>query len=441
MTYQTIALTDIVLSESRQRKDYGDIEDLASSIQAMGLLQPLGIEEGTMQLVWGGRRLKALHALKEERVECKIVPKGCTPFELEALELEENIRRKDLSPAEECRAYKRIDDLKKALLGDAEKDRIRSGWSKRKTAALLGESPSGVAEKIRLAEAMDIMPELEECKTIDEMRKGFKSAIDDAMVQEIVSTGLESNDAKFKFAEHHYNVGDFFEAVKPIGAGIIHCSIVDTPYAIDLETNKKVDIATQNLDRYTEWSRDEFLSKSRQVAEEVYRLSSSNAWVIWWFGIQWYSQLWEILIETGFKVDPIPAVWFKTNSSGQSKQPSMYLGRVYETFFICSKGDPAIAQRGKPNVFMYKTVSSAKKVHTTEKPLGLMIDILKIFTFPGGKVLVPFLGSGVDLRACYSLNLTGFGWDLSEEQKKKFLYQVNKDIEENRYEQDNKKSS
>lgn len=59
--------------------------------------------------------------------------------------------------------------------------------------------------------------------------------------------------------------------------------------------------------------------------------------------------------------------------------------------------------------------------------MELMQTILDTCLWPGSTVLIPFLGSGVTLRAAYSRNHTGFGWDLSEENKKRFLKKVAED--------------
>ena len=53
-----------------------------------------------------------------------------------------------------------------------------------------------------------------------------------------------------------------------------------------------------------------------------------------------------------------------------------------------------------------------------------MEEILKLTCFPGSTVLVPFLGSGVTLRAAYKTGHVGFGWDLSQVHKAKFLKKV-----------------
>lgn len=52
-----IRIEDVVI-KGRHRKDMGDIEDLANSIDTLGLLQPIGVTQD-LRLVFGERRLKA----------------------------------------------------------------------------------------------------------------------------------------------------------------------------------------------------------------------------------------------------------------------------------------------------------------------------------------------------------------------------------------------
>lgn len=69
---RTISTADIIVGD-RHRKDFGDLEGLAESIQAEGLLQPIGITADN-QLVFGERRLRAVRdVLGWDRIECRVV--------------------------------------------------------------------------------------------------------------------------------------------------------------------------------------------------------------------------------------------------------------------------------------------------------------------------------------------------------------------------------
>ncbi|SDR49134.1 ParB/RepB/Spo0J family partition protein [Pseudovibrio sp. Tun.PSC04-5.I4] len=95
----------------RQNVDHSEIEMLAQSIKACGLIQNLvGYPEGdSIGIVAGGRRLRALQVLQESK---DILPNYAVPVRLAATEEQaiewanaENTARKDLNPAEEIKAY------------------------------------------------------------------------------------------------------------------------------------------------------------------------------------------------------------------------------------------------------------------------------------------------------------------------------------------------
>ena len=56
-----------------------------------------------------------------------------------------------------------------------------------------------------------------------------------------------------------------------------------------------------------------------------------------------------------------------------------------------------------------------------------MQEIVRTFAYPGAVCMVPFLGSGVTLQAVYKEGMLGFGWDLDEKLKDKFLVTVAED--------------
>lgn len=82
-------------TQGRFRKDFGDLNALAASINEIGLLQPIGIDSG-YRLVFGERRLRAFKLLGREKIPARFV-------NLDSLikgELTENDCRKDFTPSE-----------------------------------------------------------------------------------------------------------------------------------------------------------------------------------------------------------------------------------------------------------------------------------------------------------------------------------------------------
>lgn len=94
------AVAAITVGE-RRREDLGDIAGLADSLARFGLLHPIIVDDaGT--LIAGGRRLAAAQRLGWTEIDCR--PYGTvTDAERREIELEENLRRKDLTPGERSR--------------------------------------------------------------------------------------------------------------------------------------------------------------------------------------------------------------------------------------------------------------------------------------------------------------------------------------------------
>jgi ParB family transcriptional regulator, chromosome partitioning protein len=73
MTEKKIA--EIRTGKRRDRRDLGDIEGLAASIAAIGLINPITIDEDGLLLA-GARRLAACKKLGLEKVEVRILKGG-----------------------------------------------------------------------------------------------------------------------------------------------------------------------------------------------------------------------------------------------------------------------------------------------------------------------------------------------------------------------------
>lgn len=95
-----MSIDEIVVGE-RRRQDYGDIDGLVESIERWGLLHPIVIDESN-RLVAGGRRLEACRRLGWSSVPVRNVG-DLSESELREVELEENLRRKDLTQYEQSK--------------------------------------------------------------------------------------------------------------------------------------------------------------------------------------------------------------------------------------------------------------------------------------------------------------------------------------------------
>ena len=420
---EMLALTDIEVGE-RFRVEYKDMDELCDSIMKHGLIQYPVVDQNN-NLVAGGRRLMALKKLGWS--EIPVVRKQfLTPLKLREMELEENIQRSDFTWQEEVNLKNEILKLKQELHGVKGLGRNQAGVSQADVAKLVGDSPSNFSLDVGLAQAMEVVPELADCKTKDEARKKMKQLQEKVIVEELMRRKMEkphTTSNKFKTADQSFIIGDAIANLKnhpEFNYSFINC---DPPYGIDLNNIKKGNEQVQTVERdYIEWDSSEYLDLCKQVASECYRIVD-NAFMTFWFGIQWYQPLKDILENIGWKVDVVPGIWY-AKGAAQTMQPEIHLGKNYEAFFICRKGKPILNKRGHSNVFEYNKLASEKKIHPTEKPLDLMLEVIETFCPPHGKVLSPFLGSGVDLMACLKTDRECRGFDLNEEVKKRFLLKV-----------------
>src|SRR6185369_9013017 len=96
--------------QPRTQMDDERIEELAKSIRANGIIQPIVVRrvEGGYEIVAGERRWRA--AQRVGLLKVPVVVRDIPEDRLLAVALIENIQREDLNPIEEAVAYRRLSD-------------------------------------------------------------------------------------------------------------------------------------------------------------------------------------------------------------------------------------------------------------------------------------------------------------------------------------------
>lgn len=426
-----VKLSDILVAEDRAREDFGDLEELVSSIKEKGIIQPVTLDSN-LRLLAGGRRHRAATVCGLETIPC-IIRDDVTEIDAKEIELIENIHRKDFTWQEKAKLTGEIHELYK------QKD---PSWSQRKTVELMDSSLGTVSRELQLAKAMEVIPEISEAKTADDALKMLKKLEEQSIVAELrrrqqqqveqhTSTnthapGVDGGVATaLKQADQNYIIKDVFKGMEGLrnngNISIIEC---DPPYGIDLNNQKaSADSVGSTVEGYKEVHADVYEGFLNKLASELYRVAGKDCWLVFWFGQSWSREVYDALVTAGWKVDEIPAVWVKPN--GQTLQPELYYARCYEPFYLCRKGKPVMAERGRSNVFQFRGDTS--KYHPTQRPVELIEEILSTLSVGMDTVFVPFLGSGATLRACYNRGLKGFGFDLDGKYKDKFMIAVEED--------------
>lgn len=464
MELETILISDID-NTGRSRVDMKDIEGLSLSIADKGLIQPITVQPHpdspdetpySFKLLAGGRRLEAVRLLDTKFISA-VVREG--DDEIDALEIEmiENLQREDFTWYEKCElTYKINEEMKRKYKNQVREDGTHKQWSKRETAKLIGKDHAGVLRKLELYDWAEMLPEIKsapsELIAVERIRKleeemALLALHKDQM--EVINNEVESvdrstsqgeagdthyqsaeeqgkaNRAKFlKRAYHSFQVGDAFKGMEETtemhkGGKLppIRFAEVDPPYGIDIIEQKKGE--GEGRDEYNEIVSTDYEEFLHKLCSHLYDVLAKDSHMVFWYGHEWYETVTKIIGEAGFNFDKIPCVWVKP--AGQTNSPDRYLARAYEPFIYAWKGDPIINRRGRLNVFNHGGVGGSTRFHPTQRPIRLMADIYETFTFPGEVCIIPFLGSGASLLGAYRNGNLAFGWDLSEDYKKRYL--------------------
>ena len=184
---KSLALSSIDPLPGNPRKhfDQSALEELAASIEARGVIQPIIVRpraSGRYQLVAGERRWRA--AQKARLHEIPALVRELTDREVTALALIENLQREDLNPVEEARAYQRLSE--------------DEGMTQAEIARMVEKSRSHVANIQRLLNLPDKVLDLVEA---GQLSMGHARALvghDDAatLAQQAVNDNLSVRDVE-----------------------------------------------------------------------------------------------------------------------------------------------------------------------------------------------------------------------------------------------------
>lgn len=120
---------------------------------------------------------------------------------------------------------------------------------------------------------------------------------------------------------------------------------------------------------------------------------------------------------------------FKKNFSAQVLKANMRIvGNCEYAILLYRDKLPKFRNQGKMifNCIDWKKDSSGKKLHPTQKPIGVLKKLIEVLTDEGDVVIDPVAGSGSTLIAAMQLNRKAFGFEI----KKNFYKDANEWIEE-----------
>lgn len=419
MSLRTFPLASIRIPEHRQRKkfDEASISELAASILTHGLLHPpvvrieVSDRAATPVLVAGYRRWKAIQSISNRGL---VFSFGTSRYdassgipvlllseapleELQAreIELDENIRRVDLSWQERVEAIAELEALRKA---QAQANGLASP-GQRGIAAEAGITQSYLSKASIIAAHLSD-PNIARQATIPDAYKAVLRKTENEFLARLRPSAAA--------AKHELILGDCLSALSE-GRFInkFDCIITDPPYGVDAASWKGT---SGRLAHVYEDSPTEFFNTMNQFASLSYKITKAQAHLFLFYDFRHHEFLVDILSSASWFVWRRPIIWHKPGS-GIATYPDHTPRNSYETILFCIKGEKRLLDQF-PDVLSYP--SPTEKQHAAEKPAELYSFLLRKTCIPGSFVCDPFAGSGTIFPASASAGCIATGIERDE---------------------------
>ena len=408
---------------ARQRRQV-DVEDLLPSIRTRGVLNPIIITRD-FELKAGERRLEASRQLGLATIICRFID-TLDPIEAQIVELEENMRRSDLTWQDTIRAVGTIHQL--YLRRDFE-------WTMAETAESIGLTQPTVSIYLMIFNELDDdriaqSGTYREAYNIIQRRQSRRN---DELFQQLIETGQQVEAGTGSALQMPTATGlaiDFWSK-KPVlpevqVAGppsvdkiILHQSFLDWapqysgpkfnllhcdfPYGIGLFSSNGLTSGAQR----SQMGRDE--GQDYDDSAEVYfelltgllanldKLMSQSAHLVFWYSAKHYDRTMEMFrkMAPSLIFGQHPLVWFKSDNAGIAPDVKRGFRHVYETALFAHRGGRQIVRV----VSDHYSAPTDKRLHVSTKPEPMLRHFFGALVDEHTTLLDPTCGSGSALRA------------------------------------------
>lgn len=461
---------EAIIVKDRVRTDFGNLEELATSIRDEGLLQPPVINQHG-ELIAGERRLRAMRDVLKLKEIPVIYFETLDDAHLARLEAEENIKR--LAPNWKERTmsvYKVHNANSLASAVNSQK------WGQRETATLLGVSQPSIQISLKLAEyirkgdpdilkadsaksALEVLLQRAEDhrnkmlvnltakrdpQSLDVFTQNLGKAIAGVKAKSAeeldadlfggegivkpAATGAEfkpgvatlSDDGEMPGAAverpsslipltsmfHHIDGAHF---VIKCGHDSLDHVICDLPYGIDMD-NLKQEQGGQDIDATREGHViEENIDFWNRLFPSVFDSLRDGGYFIGWYDLEYHNYITDLGRRCGFKVQRWPLIWNKTHRCS-NQSPNVNFTKSHEVAFVFRKGKATLLQPQDRSVWTGSNESEAKALgHPFAKPFKLWQWLYGAVVQRGQTVCDPCVGRGSSTIAALELGLCPIG--------------------------------
>lgn len=447
-----LPLSVLTIPPERQRKEFesSSLLELASSIKQYGLFHAVQVRQDGHTLVTGERRIRAIreHIAPLGGIFMyagEEVPPGCVPvimvntdssLALEEIELDENLRRKDLSWKEMAETTARLHKLRTAQRVVVAEAETTLGLTPNpvQTIAMTaqevrGSSVGGYQETTRqeiiVAQHMD-KPEVANAPTLKDAFKALKR-LEETDRNRTLATLVGETYSTDQHKVFHANCLDWMAL--PENQGQFDVILTDPPYGMGAQdfgdaAGKLATIEHHYDDSYESWIKlmeGQMVGSDEENAvfkpgwcELSYAITKPQAHAYVFCDIANFHELKRLMEAAGWYVFRTPLTNYKRNS-GRVPLPDQGPRRQSEWCLYAIKGKKQVTAIYSDVIV---TDSDEQLGHGAQKPVALYEDLLKRSVRPGDKVVDMFAGTGTILPAahafkCYAVaveqNLASYG--------------------------------
>jgi len=448
--------------EERQRQDLGDIAELAKSLETYGLIQPVVITQDK-RLLAGGRRMAAAVSLGWRDIDV-VYRETLTADEAFEIELEENVRRKDLSWQERCLTIAKIHTLKRQR---GALDGVQ--WGVRETGELLGAGKSQVHycltianelenkdspiwKEASMADAWRYLLRLEqEADHAELARRRLESAqaapppgLDDYLDVPVEAINIQKDYARERYLSNPQNDPNLFESyweekqqrdsdlrdsirlsnLAVCGDCITYMLgrpdsfdhiITDIPYGIDMSMLAQANTGMVDIDTVEE---EHDVDANKELMARFFPAAFTTlkdaGFLITCCDIMLWQYMYDLAIAAGFKVQRWPIIWHKLNRcSNQAAQCNFT--KDIELAMVCRKGNAVMMNHANTCVVAASNEGMVKLTgHKFAKPSDLWKFFAHHVSFEGQLILDPFAGRGSSLITFLGMDRRAIGVEINE---------------------------
>lgn len=319
-----IKLEDIKIGK-RFRQDMGDVNDLARSIQKVGLLHPIVVNEDN-KLIAGQRRIEAFKALGFTEIPVTVI-------NLKAIlngEIDENINRKAFATREKYHIYQKLEPMYKQQGANLAPE-VESGKTRDKIAKVLDVSHGNLAKIVNVVRAAEEYPAL----------------FGDLPEKVDAGFSLDQADKKVRRTLDHSN-----ENIPDLPIGEFDIILADPPWTYEINTRGSPD--------------EHYNMMSDTDIQELEVPSAENAILFLWGTAPKLPEALAVMRAWGFEYKT-NAVWVKDKIG-----TGYYFRGQHELLLIGEKGDMPVPEEAN----RISSVINAPRLEHSKKP-DVVYDIIE----------------------------------------------------------------